>query len=33
MATTTANLFLALSLIVEREKQELEQQFREETII
>jgi len=33
MATTTANLFLALSLIVEREQQELEQQFREETIM
>jgi len=29
MATTTANLFLALSLIVEREQQELKQQFRE----
>jgi len=29
MATTTANPFLALSLIVERERQELEQQFRE----
>jgi len=27
---TTANPFLALSLIVERERQELEQQFREE---
>jgi len=29
MATTTANPFLALSLIVERERQELEQQFKE----